>query len=97
MKEMKEKREFIFSDIYVGHDKNGNQYLYTITRKSKKRAFVKLIAKETNKQLHRTFVGDVDKITVHCNGYKYNFINDTKNPNNTTIELVLFGVDKIII
>ena len=36
MKEMKEKREFIFSDIYVGHDKNGNQYLYTITRKIKR-------------------------------------------------------------
>ena len=95
-KEMKEKREFIFSDIYVGHSKEGKQYLYTITKKSKKRAFVKLIDKKTNKQIHRTFAG-VDKISVRCNGYKYNFINDTKNPKNTTIELVLFGVDEIII
>lgn len=96
MKEMK-KRKFIFSDIYVGHDKNGGQYLYTITRKSKKRAFVKLIDKETNKQLHRTFDDGVDKIVVRCNGYKYNFIKDTKDPKNTIIELVLFGVDEIII
>jgi hypothetical protein len=99
MKEMKEmkKREFIFSDIYVGHSKEGKQYLYTITKKSKKRAFVKLIDKETNKMLHRQFNDGVDKIAVRCNGYKYNFINDTKDPKNTTIELVLFGVDDIYI
>jgi len=101
MKEMKEikekeKRVFTFDDIYVGHSKEGKQYLYTITKKSKKRAFVKLIDKKTNKQMHRTFAG-VDKISVRCNGYKYNFINDSKNPKNTTIELVLFGVDEIII
>ena len=96
MKEMKEKRVFMFDDIYVGHSKEGKQYLYTITKKSKKRAFVKLIDKKTNKQMHRTFAG-VDKISVRCNGYKYNFINDSKNPKNTTIELVLFGVDEIII
>ena len=93
---MKEKRVFMFNDIFVGHSKAGKQYLYTITRNSKKRAFVKLIDKKTNKQIHRTFAG-VDKISVRCNGYKYNFINDTKNPKNTTIELVLFGVDEIII
>ncbi len=96
MKEMKEKRVFVFNDIFIGHSKEGKQYLYTITKKSKKRAFVKLIDKKTNKQMYRTFVG-VDKISVRCNGYKYNFINDTKNPNNTIIELVLFGVDEIII
>ena len=95
--EMKEKRDFIFSDIFVGHDKNGKQYLYTITRKNKKRAFVRLIDKKTNKMIRRTFDDGVDKIVVRCNGYKYNFINDTKNPKNTTIELVLFGVDEIII
>ena len=97
MKEMKEKREFIFSDIYVGHTKSGEQYLYTITKKSKKRAFVKLIDKETNKQLHRTFKDGIDKIAVRCHGYKYNFIKDDKDPKNTTIELVLFGVDDIFI
>lgn len=97
MKEMKEKKDFIFSDIYVGHDKNGNQYLYTITRNSKKRAFVKLIDKKTNKMIRREFEDGVDKIVVRCNGYKYNFIKDDKNPNNTIIELVLFGVDEIII
>lgn len=96
MKEMKEKRVFVFNDIFVGHSKEGKQYLYIITKKSKKRAFVKLIDKKTNKQMRPTFVG-ADKISVRCNGYKYNFINDTKNPNNTIIELVLFGVDEIII
>ena len=97
MKEMKEKKDFIFSNILIGYDKNGKQYLYTFTKKNKKRAFVKLIDKETNKMLRPTFDSGVDKIVVRCNGYKYNFINDSKNPKNTTIELVLFGVDEIII
>ena len=97
MKEKKEKKDFIFSNIFIGHDKNGKQYLYTITRKNKKRAFVKLIDKKTNKMIRPSFEDGVDKIVVRCNGYKYNFINDTKNPKNTTIELVLFGVDEIII
>ena len=97
MKEMKEKKDFIFSNIFVGHSKEGKQYLYTITKKSKKRAFVKLIDKKTNKMIRPSFDDGVDKIVVRCNGYKYNFINDTKNPKNTTIELVLFGVDEIII
>lgn len=95
MKE-KEKRVFVFDDIFVGQSKEGKQYLYTITKTSKKRAFVKLIDKKTNKQMRPTFVG-TNKISVRCNGYKYNFINDTKDPKNTIIELVLFGVDEISI